>query len=176
MASHLELVLGVTPSECNHGEAILSLGKGGGAVCNRCGIVASFSDAIKIWERKEHTTRLDPDELVRVFKELVNSGILVSYADFKGVPSGGFASIDDRGMYKTLSVMIANRYGGKGLPSPTREAYDARGRAIRELETALSDMIQHDLEQRDCCGDWGTDSCPHRAKAVKVLRGSQEQE
>ena len=37
------------------------------------------------------------------------------------------------------------------------------------LREALRDMVAHDSEQRDCCGDWGTDPCPHRTRAEAAL-------
>lgn len=37
------------------------------------------------------------------------------------------------------------------------------------LRAALRDMVAHDADARDCCGDWGTDPCPHRTRAEAAL-------
>ena len=41
------------------------------------------------------------------------------------------------------------------------------------LREALGDMADHDAEQGDNCGDWGTDSCPHRNAARAALRATE---
>ena len=53
-----------------------------------------------------------------------------------------------------------------------RDAARADAEALAE---ALSDMVAHDDEQRDTCGDWGTDSCPHNEAARKALAAHEAQ-
>ena len=59
----------------------------------------------------------------------------------------------------------------RGLVLRRGDIADLIATARREaaLREALKDMIEHDADQQDNCGDWGTNPCLRRIAAERVL-------